>query len=170
MPQPSLQDCVPLPHLVVVPLTTINNWERELSIWAPYLRVVSLKGNAAARQLLLDHCMYAPAEGHGRGRSAYQVGCSGLAVHRVYLEGEVCTSSTAESSWAVFAWDCSNDDPHMLLVCLLVQDRVKFHVLLTTYEMVSKHLAQLQRLDLAALIVDEAHRLKNATSRLFQVS
>lgn len=47
---------------------------------------------------------------------------------------------------------------------------MKFHVLLTTYEMVSKHLAQLQRLDWAALIVDEAHRLKNATSRLFQVS
>lgn len=50
-----------------------------------------------------------------------------------------------------------------------LQDRVKFHVLLTTYEMVSKHLAQIQKLDWAALVVDEAHRLKNATSRLFQV-
>lgn len=46
---------------------------------------------------------------------------------------------------------------------------MKFHVLLTTYEMVSKHLAELRRLDWAALLVDEAHRLKNASSRLFQV-
>jgi hypothetical protein len=46
---------------------------------------------------------------------------------------------------------------------------VKFHVLLTTYEMVSKHLADIRRLEWSALVVDEAHRLKNASSRLFQV-
>jgi hypothetical protein len=51
----------------------------------------------------------------------------------------------------------------------LLQERVKFHVLLTTYEMVSKHLADIRRLEWAALVVDEAHRLKNANSRLFQV-
>jgi hypothetical protein len=69
------QDCVRLPHLVVVPLTTLSNWERELATWAPYLRVVSLHGSAAARQLLLDHAMFAPHEpGSGRGRAAWQVG------------------------------------------------------------------------------------------------
>jgi superfamily II DNA or RNA helicase len=52
---------------------------------------------------------------------------------------------------------------------LLLQERVKFHVLLTTYEMVSKHLGDIRRLEWAALVVDEAHRLKNASSRLFQV-
>jgi SNF2 family DNA or RNA helicase len=66
-----LQDCVALPHLLVVPLSVLPNWERELSIWAPYLTVVSLKGNAASRQLLLEHCLYAPA-GTGR-KSSLQV-------------------------------------------------------------------------------------------------
>jgi hypothetical protein len=70
----SLQDCVRLPHLVVVPLTTLSNWERELATWAPYLRVVSLHGSAASRQLLLDHAMFTPHEpGSGRGRAAWQV-------------------------------------------------------------------------------------------------
>jgi hypothetical protein len=75
-----LQDCVRLPHLVVVPLTTLSNWERELATWAPYLRVVSLHGSAASRQLLLDHAMFTPHEpGSGRGRAAWQV-CSWCAV------------------------------------------------------------------------------------------
>jgi chromodomain-helicase-DNA-binding protein 1 len=39
-----------------------------------------------------------------------------------------------------------------------LQERVKFHVLLTTYELVSKHLAEIKKLSWAALVVDEAHR------------
>lgn len=42
-------------------------------------------------------------------------------------------------------------------------------MLLTTYEMLSKHLADIKRLQWSALLVDEAHRLKSATSKLFQV-
>jgi superfamily II DNA or RNA helicase len=55
------------------------------------------------------------------------------------------------------------------VVNVCVQDRVKFHVLLTTYEMLSKHLTDIKRLHWATLVVDEAHRLKSATSKLFQV-
>lgn len=61
-----------LPHLLVVPLSVLNNWERELAVWAPYLNVVSLKGSAAARQLLLNHCLYA-AQAAGKGRGSLQV-------------------------------------------------------------------------------------------------
>jgi hypothetical protein len=82
-PAAPLQDCVRLPHLVVVPLTTLSNWERELATWAPYLRVVSLHGSAASRQLLLDHAMFTPHEpGSGRGRAAWQVCCSCPWLHR----------------------------------------------------------------------------------------
>lgn len=81
------QDCVRQPNLVVVPLTTLSNWERELATWAPYLRVVSLKGSAAVRGLLLDHCFYAPVEAgssSSKGKAGLQVGCRGDAgwVHR----------------------------------------------------------------------------------------
>jgi hypothetical protein len=46
---------------------------------------------------------------------------------------------------------------------------VKFHVLLCSYEMVSKHISDLARLNWGELIVDEGHRLKTKTSKLFQV-
>ena len=29
------------PHLVVAPLSTLRNWEREFSTWAPQMNVVS---------------------------------------------------------------------------------------------------------------------------------
>ena len=38
------------PHLVVVPLSTLPNWEREFATWAPQLNVVMLYGNQAARE------------------------------------------------------------------------------------------------------------------------
>ena len=40
-----------VPHLVVVPLSTLRNWERELATWAPQLSVVVLAGNEASRQV-----------------------------------------------------------------------------------------------------------------------
>lgn len=43
----------------------------------------------------------------------------------------------------------------------------KFHVLITTYEVVLKDAAVLSKIRWKVLIVDEAHRLKNHTSRLF---
>lgn len=29
------------PHLVVAPLSTLRNWEREFATWAPHMNVVS---------------------------------------------------------------------------------------------------------------------------------
>ena len=41
-----------------------------------------------------------------------------------------------------------------------LQARVKFHVLLTSNEMVKKEMGDLKRLEWECLIVDEGHRLK----------
>ncbi|KAG8225258.1 hypothetical protein J437_LFUL006490 [Ladona fulva] len=46
---------------------------------------------------------------------------------------------------------------------------VKFHVLLTSYELVSIDAACLGSIDWAVLVVDEAHRLKNNQSKFFRV-
>jgi SNF2 family DNA or RNA helicase len=43
----------------------------------------------------------------------------------------------------------------------------KFHVLITTYEVILKDIAVLSKLHWKTLIVDEAHRLKNYKARLF---
>ena len=69
-------DGVGLPHLVVVPLSTVTNWEREFALWAPHLNVVTLVGNAAARDTIREHELYAKQKGHGkqsRDRSGLQV-------------------------------------------------------------------------------------------------
>ncbi|XP_029435334.1 chromodomain-helicase-DNA-binding protein 4 isoform X5 [Rhinatrema bivittatum] len=46
---------------------------------------------------------------------------------------------------------------------------VKFHVLLTSYELITIDMAVLGSIDWACLIVDEAHRLKNNQSKFFRV-
>ena len=44
--------------------------------------------------------------------------------------------------------------------------QVKFHVLLTSYELISIDTATLSSLDWQVLVVDEAHRLKNNQSKV----
>jgi SNF2 family DNA or RNA helicase len=44
----------------------------------------------------------------------------------------------------------------------------KFHILITTYEVVLKDVEVLKKIRWKALIVDEAHRLKNPKARLFE--
>lgn len=43
---------------------------------------------------------------------------------------------------------------------------MKFHVLLTSYELISIDTATLGSIDWAVLVVDEAHRLKNNQSKV----
>ena len=50
------------PHLVVAPLSTLPNWDREFAAWAPQLNVVVLHGNQAARDIIKKHELYSPAQ------------------------------------------------------------------------------------------------------------
>ncbi|XP_078696084.1 chromodomain-helicase-DNA-binding protein 4-like isoform X5 [Branchiostoma floridae x Branchiostoma belcheri] len=47
--------------------------------------------------------------------------------------------------------------------------QVKFHVLLTSYELITIDVATLQSIDWSVLVVDEAHRLKNNQSKFFRI-
>ena len=53
------EEQVQRPHLVVVPLSTFPNWEREFALWAPQLNVVPFIGNQAGRNMLKQHELYA---------------------------------------------------------------------------------------------------------------
>ncbi|GAX74493.1 hypothetical protein CEUSTIGMA_g1942.t1 [Chlamydomonas eustigma] len=134
-------DFVERPFLVVVPLSTIRNWEREFAIWAPDLNVVNLVGNSSARRIILEHEMYT-ARVLSRSKS-----------HSSEADRELDGGSRK---------DLAHGNNNKL------QDRVKFHVLLTTYEMVLSEIGQLSKLEYEVLVVDEGHRLKNKESRLFQ--
>jgi chromodomain-helicase-DNA-binding protein 1 len=46
------------PFLVIVPLSTIGNWERELAKWAPELNSICYIGNAASRNTIREYEFY----------------------------------------------------------------------------------------------------------------
>jgi chromodomain-helicase-DNA-binding protein 7 len=58
--------------------------------------------------------------------------------------------------------------PKPIAIKLKKQHITKFHVLITTYEVVLKDITVLSKIRWRALIVDEAHRLKNSKSKLFE--
>ncbi|CAN8326863.1 unnamed protein product [Cochlearia groenlandica] len=107
------------PHLVVVPLSTLRNWEKEFGTWAPHMNVVVYGGNSKARTVIREHEFYFKKMKSGQ------------------ISGEK------------------------------KQDRIKFDVLLTSYEMINIDIAVLKSIKWKCLIVDEGHRLKNKDSRLF---
>ncbi|XP_023635622.1 CHD3-type chromatin-remodeling factor CHR7 isoform X1 [Capsella rubella] len=97
------------PHLVVAPLSTLRNWEREFSTWTPQLNVVMYTGNSEARRVIREHEFYFPEN------------------------KKVC----------------------------------KLDVLLTSYEMINSDTTYLKPIKWNCMIVDEGHRLKNMSSKLF---
>ncbi|KAK6927610.1 SNF2, N-terminal, partial [Dillenia turbinata] len=114
------------PHLVVAPLSTLRNWEREFATWAPQMNVVMYVGTAQARAVIRDYEFYFPKS---------------MKKHKKKKSGLVVSESK--------------------------QQRIKFDVLLTSYEMINLDTASLKPIKWECMIVDEGHRLKNKDSKLF---
>ncbi|KAJ6354727.1 hypothetical protein OIU77_005351 [Salix suchowensis] len=114
------------PHLVVAPLSTLRNWEREFATWAPQMNVVMYVGSAQARAVIREYEFYYPKK-HKKIKKK--------------KSGQVVTERK--------------------------QDRIKFDVLLTSYEMINLDTTSLKPINWECMIVDEGHRLKNKDSKLF---
>ncbi|KAF8368334.1 chd-1 [Pristionchus pacificus] len=97
------------PFLVVVPLSTMAAWQKELCQWAPGLNVVTYMGDMSSREFIRQYEWYAAG-----GK------------------------------------------------------KMKINVVLTTYEILIKDKSFLGGVEWAALVVDEAHRLKNDDSLLYK--
>ncbi|XP_062228270.1 CHD3-type chromatin-remodeling factor PICKLE-like [Phragmites australis] len=115
------------PHLVVAPLSTLRNWEREFATWAPQMNVIMYFGSAASRETIRKYEFYYPKEKPKK------------------LKKKKSSSSNEGTK----------------------QSRIKFDVLLTSYEMINMDSAVLKNIEWECLIVDEGHRLKNKDSKLF---
>ncbi|GMJ11122.1 CYTOKININ-HYPERSENSITIVE 2, hypersensitive to red and blue 2, GYMNOS [Hibiscus trionum] len=114
------------PHLVVAPLSTLRNWEREFATWAPQMNVVMYVGSSQARAIIREYEFYYP-KSHKKIKKK--------------KSGQIISESK--------------------------QDRIKFDVLLTSYEMINLDTTSLKPIKWECMIVDEGHRLKNKDSKLF---
>jgi SNF2 family DNA or RNA helicase len=74
---------LPRPHLVVVPLSVLGNWLREIAHWCPQLRALKLHGNKEERNMqketvveggAFDVCVTTCASG-GRTPCAWSDSC-----------------------------------------------------------------------------------------------
>ncbi|VYS53442.1 unnamed protein product [Arabidopsis thaliana] len=115
-----------IPHLVIAPLSTLRNWEREFATWAPQMNVVMYFGTAQARAVIREHEFY-------------------LSKDQKKIKKKKSGQISSESK----------------------QKRIKFDVLLTSYEMINLDSAVLKPIKWECMIVDEGHRLKNKDSKLF---
>lgn len=122
------------PMLVVVPLSTISNWQREFSIWAPDLNIVMYKGNKVARAVMREFEFYCTPQ------EAVQLDLGKKRAQKTFWQ--------------------SKDGKRR---------RVKFHVLLTSYEMITTDISFFRCIAWECMVVDEGHRLKNRDSKMFQI-
>ncbi|GIL52295.1 hypothetical protein Vafri_8203 [Volvox africanus] len=160
-----------LPHLVVVPLSTMRNWEREFAAWAPDLNVVSLAGNAEARGIILEYELFVQPhsgnrpQGGKKGASAADDGDAGGKA-----DGGGTGGAGGGGGGAGSGTNTGSGRDRDSRKRLTQQERAKFHVLLTSYEMLALEAGPLSRgLQYGVLVVDEGHRLKNKDSKLFQL-
>ncbi|XP_075316313.1 uncharacterized protein chd6 isoform X3 [Odontesthes bonariensis] len=102
------------PFLIIAPLSTITNWEREFRMWT-HMNVIVYHGSQISRQMILQYEMF----------------------HR-----------DAQG----------NTVPGVL----------KFHGLITTFEMIMADCPELRKLQWRCVVIDEAHRLKNRNCKLLE--
>ncbi|XP_033117287.1 chromodomain-helicase-DNA-binding protein 8-like [Anneissia japonica] len=102
------------PFLVIVPLSTIGNWQREFDTWSE-VNTVIYHGSSYSRHMIAEYEMFYKDE-------------QGIRIPEVY----------------------------------------KFQALVTTYEIVLADCEQLSEIEWRAVIIDEAHRLKNRNCKLLE--
>ncbi|CAL9703990.1 unnamed protein product [Knipowitschia caucasica] len=102
------------PFLIIAPLSTITNWEREFRTWT-HLNVIVYHGSQISRQMILQYEMfYRDAQGN------------------------------------------------------TIPGGLKFHGLITTFEMIMADCPELKKLNWRCVVIDEAHRLKNRNCKLLE--
>uniref|UniRef100_T1J482 DNA helicase n=1 Tax=Strigamia maritima TaxID=126957 RepID=T1J482_STRMM len=102
------------PFLVIAPLSTIANWQREFETWSD-LNVIVYHGSCASRSMIQDYEMYYKDD---KGKR--------------------------------------------------IPDVYKFHVLITTFEIIITDCLELRAIPWRCCIIDEAHRLKNKNCKLLE--
>lgn len=131
---------LPGPYLIIAPLSTLGHWQREFINWT-HLDAVVYHGSADARKNLQEFEFFLTKEEYDRADE--------YAARRNEPSRTQRSASTAS------------------VVSRSKRDNYRFDVLITTPEMcATPDFAKLTRMKWQTLVVDEAHRLKNKSSKL----
>eukprot|EP00915_Cephaloidophora_sp_WS-2016_P008591 GHVH01011845.1.p1 GENE.GHVH01011845.1~~GHVH01011845.1.p1 ORF type:complete len:1287 (+),score=255.32 GHVH01011845.1:78-3938(+) len=139
----------PIPSLIIVPRTTLENWENEFARWCPSLTVVKFWGDKAQRDALWSVCINGT-----RDHTFYEKYAEQARVDMTEIQARA-HQEIAEMlpKWSrTFQVGKSKQKP--------------FDVLLTSFEMVMCESTRIKKLNYDCVIMDEAHRMKNEQSLL----
>ncbi|KAJ2162792.1 hypothetical protein GGF46_000355 [Coemansia sp. RSA 552] len=110
------------PFLVVVPTTLVDNWRRELGIWAPELVVAQLSGREASREIEIQNTLFRGDSARARDLKCHVVLTS---YEALYTPSSARVLSQSNIRWqAVIA-----DEGHRLK-----NDETKTHQILMQFE------------------------------------
>eukprot|EP00792_Barthelona_sp_PAP020_P006498 TRINITY_DN3013_c1_g1_i1.p1 TRINITY_DN3013_c1_g1~~TRINITY_DN3013_c1_g1_i1.p1 ORF type:complete len:1860 (-),score=323.35 TRINITY_DN3013_c1_g1_i1:1157-6736(-) len=132
------------PILVVVPLSLLTNWLEEFKVWAPELNVIVFHGNQTGRDILKakEFNYYEPFVNRMMDN---------LELDLLYATEDV------KSNW--------QHQQYYLRRTLLKQS--KFDVLITSYDTIQTEYDSLSELEYSIMICDEAHKLKNSETKIY---
>lgn len=147
------------PFLVSAPLSTIINWEREFEMWAPDFYVVTYTGDKDSRATIRENEFSYEDCAVKSGRKVFR-----MKVQHVKFVRAIPRQMQIDKG---FQQRPLNADVLCWWFCPFQKDTpIKFHVLLTSYELITIDQAILGSITWACLVVDEAHRLKNNQSKV----
>jgi len=133
------------PILVVTPLSTVSFWQREVERFTSLYAIV-YRGGPDSRKMMREYEWKWPSISDMDALESMRME-EGVDSNTDLLPQEKL-SGVASSR--------------------LVRRTFKFNVMITSYEYIINDFAWLSRIPFAALIIDEAQRLKNSSSKLFE--
>ncbi|KAL7062992.1 hypothetical protein AAHC03_01497 [Spirometra sp. Aus1] len=87
--------------LLVVPLSTVCSWQRELELWAPQLNAITYTGDHISRQLIREHEWSTTSSGGGRRQQLLKFNVC-ITTYEILLKDK---SWLSQVSWAVLVVD-----------------------------------------------------------------
>lgn len=156
------------PFLIIAPLSTITNWEREFRTWT-HMNVIVYHGSQISRQMILQYEMFYRDQQVIRRKRQHK------------CVSAQCSSKNS-SEWSVKTFPAALPFVSFILVpgCRpplwspsrpqgnTIPSVLKFHGLITTFEMIMADCPELRKLHWRCVVIDEAHRLKNKNCKLLE--
>ena len=159
----SVSSSFPVPTLIVCPLSVISTWLEEAARTVPGLRVIVYRGSKEERKNFQE--------------KEKRIKRIKIQEERIGNEENMENDASKERSKRIGGEEriksskrmSANNKQIVMSANSMEESEREWDILLTTYEMILQDSDFLLQLNIEICIIDEAHRLKNRQSMLFQV-